>query len=137
MGIYRRLESNDGPVGVQGFAHLLRHAEEAIVREMAPPLRGEGCSAGWCKARPAGCSEEGSHCEAAGHVGFAAATGRCEARRDTSMRYLLPMSYVLSGPKGRPRRGAKLEGACLRMAGRRSWPNREGATRAERKARPA
>lgn len=83
MGVYRRLKRNDGLTSVQGFSHLLRNAEEAIVGKMAPPLPGgEGSSVGWRKARSVSCSKEGSHCVAAERIGYAttARTGQTKGR---------------------------------------------------------
>jgi hypothetical protein len=37
VGVDCRLQRNDGPLRVDGLAHLLRDAEEAIVGQVAPP----------------------------------------------------------------------------------------------------
>jgi hypothetical protein len=40
MGIYRRLERDDGLLRVYSFAHLLRDAKEAIVGQVTPTIGG-------------------------------------------------------------------------------------------------
>jgi hypothetical protein len=42
MSVYGRLERDDGLVGVQSFAHLLRDAEEAIVGQVTSAIYGGG-----------------------------------------------------------------------------------------------